>query len=82
MDGVYHDRTRKRIYVSGGRGSDAGYVFVYQQKDPDHCRLIGKIPTKAGAWTSSWSPELNCYYDAALAHDGGQASVLLFEPQP
>jgi DNA-binding beta-propeller fold protein YncE len=82
MDGVYYDAAHKRIYVSGGRGFDVGSVFVYQQKDPDHYEMIGKIPTKAGAGTSFWSPELNRYYVAAPAHDGEQAAVLVFEPQP
>ena len=82
MDGVYYDAAHKRIYVSGGRGFDVGSVFVYQQKDPDHYEMIGKIPTKAGAGTSFWSPELNRYYVAAPAHDGEQASVLVFEPHP
>src|SRR5467141_1642495 len=35
MDGVYFDPRPKRIYISGGRDYDVGYVFVYQQKDAD-----------------------------------------------
>src|SRR6266850_467460 len=42
MDGVYFDAAHKRIYVSGGRGFDAGYVFCYQQKDADHYKTIGR----------------------------------------
>jgi hypothetical protein len=82
MDGVYYDATRKRIYVSGGRGFDEGAVFVYQQKSADLYEIIGKVPTKPGAGTSFWSPELNRYYVAAPAHNGQQASILVFEPQP
>lgn len=82
MDGVYYDEQRKRIYVSGGRGLDVGSVFVYQQKDADHYELTGKIPTKPGAGTSFWSPELNRYYVAAAAHDSEPASILVFEPAP
>jgi YVTN family beta-propeller protein len=82
MDGVYYDAMRKRIYVSGGRGFDVGSVFVYQQTGADRYKSIGEIPTKAGAGTSFWSPELNRYYVAAPAHNREQASILVFQPQP
>jgi WD40 repeat protein len=82
MDGVYFNAAQKRVYVSGGRDNDVGYVFVYQQKDPDHYDLIGKLPTRAGAGTSFWSPELNRYYVGAPAHDKEEAAILVFEPQP
>jgi DNA-binding beta-propeller fold protein YncE len=82
MDGVYFDAAHKRIYVSGGRGFDVGYVFCYQQKDPDNYETLVKIPTRPGAGTSFWSPELNRYYVAAPAHDNEEAAILVFEPQP
>ena len=65
MDGVYFDAARKRVYVSGGRALLFGFAFVYQQKDADHYETIGKIPTRGGAGTSFWSPELNRYYVAS-----------------
>ena len=82
MDGVYFDPRRKRIYISGGRDYEVGYVFAYQQKDADHYETIGKISTKSGAGTSFWSPELNRYYVAAPAHDNEEAAILVFEPKP
>ena len=82
MDGVYFDAGRKRVYVSGGRDQDVGYIFAYQQKDVDHYETIAKIPTRSGAGTSFWSPELNRYYVAAPAHDKGEAAILVFEPAP
>jgi DNA-binding beta-propeller fold protein YncE len=81
MDGVYFDPRLKRIYVSGGRDNDVGYVFVYHQKDTDHYETIGKLPTKSGAGTSFWSPELNRYYVAAPASGNDEAAILVFEPQ-
>jgi hypothetical protein len=81
MDGVYFDPRLKRIYISGGRDYDVGYVFAYQQKDADHYETIGKIPTKSGAGTSFWSPQLNRYYVAAPAHDKDEAAILVFEPE-
>jgi DNA-binding beta-propeller fold protein YncE len=82
MDGVYFDTARKRVYVSGGRGYDVGSVFVYQQTGPDQYASLGQVPTKAGAGTSLWSPELNCYFVAAPAHNGEPASIMVFQPQP
>jgi hypothetical protein len=80
MDGVYFDAVRRRVYVSGGRDNDVGYVFAYQQKDADHYETIDKIPTKSGAGTSFWSPELSRYYVAAPTHDNDEAAILVFEP--
>jgi len=82
MDGVYFDSTHKRVYVSGGRDQGVGYVFVYQQKDPDHYETIGKIPTRPGAGTSFWSPDLGRYYVAAPAHDSEPPAILVFAPNP
>jgi hypothetical protein len=82
MDGVYFDAPHKRVYVSGGRGFDVGSVFVYQQQDADHYTQIARIPTRPGAGTSFWSPELNRYYVAAPANDKEEAAILVFEPQP
>jgi DNA-binding beta-propeller fold protein YncE len=82
MDGVYFDAAHKRVYVSGGRDYDVGYVFAYQQRDADHYETIGKVATKSGAGTSFWSPELNRYYVGAPAHDNEEAAILVFAPQP
>jgi DNA-binding beta-propeller fold protein YncE len=80
MDGVYYDASRRRVYVSGGRGFDVGAVFVYQRDGGDGFSILGKIPTKAGAGTSFWSAELNRLYVAAPAHDADEAAILVFEP--
>ncbi len=82
QDGVYFDALHKRVYVSGGRGFEVGSVFVYQQNGADRYELIGKIPTRPGAGTSFWSPEMNRYYVAAPAHDKEEAAILVFQPQP
>ena len=80
MDGVYFDGAHKRVYVSGGRELPSGFVYVYQQKGTDQYETIGKIPTRAGAGTSFWSPELNRYYVAAPANDKEDAAILVYEP--
>jgi len=81
MDGVSFDAARKRIYISGGRELSEGSVYVYQQKDPDHYESVGKVPTRGGAGTSLWSPELNRFYVAAPANDKEQAAILVFDAQ-
>ena len=81
MDGVYFDAARKRVYVSGGRDLPVGFVYVYQQRDADHYETIGKIPTRGGAGTSFWSPELDRYYVAAPASEKEQAAILVYAPE-
>ena len=81
MDGVYFDRQRKRIYVSGGRELSEGFAYVYQQKDADHYEVLGKVPTRSGAGTSFWSPELDRYYVAAPANDKQDAAILVYTPR-
>jgi DNA-binding beta-propeller fold protein YncE len=82
MDGVYYDSKHHRVYVSGGRDADVGFIYTYQQKDADHYELIDKLPTRQGAGTSLWVPELNRYYVGAPAHDAEEADILVFEAQP
>ncbi len=81
MDGVYFDAGRKRVYVSGGRELPVGFAYVYQQKDADHYETIGRIPTRGGAGTSFWSPELNRYYVGASATAKEEAAILVYAPQ-
>jgi hypothetical protein len=59
QESVYFDASHKRVYVSGGRGFDVGFVFVYQQHDADHYAQIGKIPTAPGAGTETGTREKN-----------------------
>jgi DNA-binding beta-propeller fold protein YncE len=80
MDGVYFDSKRKRVYVSGGRELDNGYVYVYQQESADQYRLAGRVPTRPGAGTSLWVPALNRYYVAAPANGNSAATILVFAP--
>jgi len=82
IDDLWYDSAHKRIYASGGRGFEVGFVYVYQQNDADHYELVGKVPTAPGAGTSFWSPEVNRFYVAAPANDKEEAAILVFEPQP
>jgi DNA-binding beta-propeller fold protein YncE len=82
IDDLWYDSARNRVYASGGRGFDVGFVYAYQEKDADHYELVGKVPTAPGAGTSFWSAELNRLFVAAPASDKEEAAILVFEPQP
>lgn len=82
MNGVYYDGWHKRIYVTCGRELPAGFIFIYQQKDPDHYEVVGKVPTAPGAGTSFWVPQLNRFYVAVPGLEKQEAAILVFEPQP
>jgi len=87
MDGVYYDANLKRIYMTGGRwyGSpqaSPGWIYVYQQKDPDHYDLISKIKTRPGSGTSLLVPQFNRLYVASQAIGDQKAAILVFEPTP
>ena len=82
IDDLWYDAERNRIYASGGRGSTAGFVYVYQQKYADRYELTGKIPTRANAQTSIWVQQLNRYYVSASANHKEDAAILVFEPHP
>jgi DNA-binding beta-propeller fold protein YncE len=81
MDGVSFDSRRKRVYISGGREVGDGFVYVYRQKTADEYETIGEIPTRGGAGTSFWSPELDRFYVAAAANDKEEAAILVFAPE-
>jgi len=49
-DDLYYDAARKRIYVAAGEG----FIYVFQQKDPDHYHLLVKISSALGARTAGY----------------------------
>jgi len=82
IDDLWYDEPHKRVYASGGRGVEGGFVYVYNQKDADHYELIGKVPTAPGAGTSLWSPQLNRLYVGAPSNGKEESAILDYEPQP
>jgi hypothetical protein len=86
MDGVYYDANLKRVYLTGGRwygtpGASPGWIYVYEQRDPDRYEMIAKIKTRPGSGTSLLVPQLNRFFVASQAIDGQKAAILVFEPQ-
>jgi len=87
MDGVYYDANLKRVYMTGGRWygtpqASPGWIYVYQQKDPDHYDVISKIKTRPGSGTSLLVPQFNSFYVASQAIGEQEAAILVFEPVP
>lgn len=80
IDDLWYDSAHKFIYATGGRDLDAGFVYVYQQKDPDHYELMARVATEPNAQTSIWVPELNRLYVSASQNGSRDAEILVFEP--
>jgi hypothetical protein len=57
-DDLFYDPVNKRIYVSCGEG----FIDVIEQRDADHYEMIERIPTVAGARTSTFAGKLNTFY--------------------
>jgi hypothetical protein len=54
MDEVYYNTNLKRVYMTGGRWygtpeASPGWIYVYQQNDPDRYDVISKIKTRPGS---------------------------------
>src|SRR5438105_3687786 len=43
-DDLYYSAEHKRIYMPGGEG----FIYVFQQNDPDHYSLVANVPTVLG----------------------------------
>jgi len=65
-DDMAYDVTRKRIYVP----SAEGFIFVYQQIDPDRYERIAKIPSAIGARTSAYYGQVGKHNSLYLAVPG------------
>ena len=63
-DEIFFDAPSQRIYFSGSTGT----LAVFHEDDPDHFRLLGKVPTGAIAKFGVWIPELKRYYAAVPKH--------------
>ena len=80
VDDLAYDEAHHRIYVSGGDGG--GAISIVQQHGPDNYELIANVPTKPGAKTSRFVPELNRYYVGVPKNDKQEAQILVFEVSP
>jgi len=75
-DDVFYDKTRKRIYASGGDGA----ISVFEQKDADHYTESARVTTAKGARTSLFSPELDRLFLAVRREGSQSAAIQVFVP--
>jgi hypothetical protein len=70
-DDLFYDARRDRVYVIGGEG----FVDTFDASPSGKYARIGRLPTRAGARTGLWSPELDRLYVASPHRDGHQAEI-------
>ena len=63
-DTVYYDAETGRIYCPGTTGT----VAVFQEVDPDHFKILGRVPTGAVSKTGIWVAEWKRFYSAVPEH--------------
>lgn len=80
VDDLAYDAAHHRLYLPGGGGS--GAVSVVAQRGADKYEVIGTLPTKPGAKTARYVPELNKYYVGVPAIEGQPAQILVYDVAP
>jgi DNA-binding beta-propeller fold protein YncE len=73
-DDMFYDATAKRVYVSGGKG----FVDVIDQIDADHYQTHERIPTPAGARTSTFDATLGFFCVGAPKSETEPARLLIY----
>ena len=80
-DDLYFDAGRKRIYMAGGEG----FIYVFQQKNPDQYQLLAKIPTALGARTAGYfgkgKKNFECFFLAVPARADHGAEIWIYTVQ-
>jgi len=74
VDDLVYDAGSRRLYASADGNAD-----VYEQSDPDHYKLIGKVPTGPMGRTALLVPALKRYFVAVPQHGTESAEILAFE---
>jgi len=80
VDDLAYDAAHHRLYIPGGGGN--GSVSVVEQRGADDYKLIATVPTKPGAKTARFVPELNKYYVGVPAKDGQPPQILVYDVAP
>jgi DNA-binding beta-propeller fold protein YncE len=80
VDDLAYDAAHHRLYVPGGGGN--GAVSVVEQRGADDYKVIATVPTKPGAKTARFVPELNRYYVGVPAKEGQSAQILVYDVTP
>ena len=75
-DDLFFDSKRKRLYVSCGEGA----IDVIEQRGPDRYEERERVPTRAAARTSLFSPETDALYVALPKHGPYAAEIRVYAP--
>jgi DNA-binding beta-propeller fold protein YncE len=73
-DDLYYDDKTAEVLVSGGEGT----INIFQQQGDYIYKQIANIPTRNGARTSLWVPQLRTLVVAARAASGEPADLLVY----
>jgi DNA-binding beta-propeller fold protein YncE len=73
-DDMFYDPAAKRVYISGGRG----FIDVIDQIDADHYQARERIPTAAGARTSTFDATLGVFCVGAPKSETEPARLLIY----
>ncbi len=73
-DDLFFDAAHKRIYLSCGEG----FIDVIDQRDADHYQLRTRIPTAAGARTSTFSAKVGAFYLGVPRRGNQPAEIRVF----
>jgi DNA-binding beta-propeller fold protein YncE len=74
VDDLVYDAGSRRLYASADGNAD-----VYEQSDPDHYKLLGRVPTGPMGRTALLVPALKRYFVAVPQHGTESAEILVFE---
>src|SRR5580693_3157077 len=80
VDDLAYDAAHHRLYIPGGGGD--GAVTVVEQRGADNYQVVATVPTKPGAKTARFVPELNKYYVGVPAKEGQSAQILVYDVAP
>lgn len=76
-DDLFFDAKRQRLYVSCGEG----FIDVIQRRDAERYERTARIPTRAGARTCFFSPELDRLFLAVPERSGHEAELRVYQPE-
>lgn len=77
VDDMVFDPKSKRIYASCGAGD--GSVDVYEEIDPDHYKLLGKVSSGPMGKTARLVPEIHRYFVSVPQHGSTDAEILAYK---
>jgi DNA-binding beta-propeller fold protein YncE len=74
IDDLYFDYQTKRIFISGG----AGYINIFEQQSNNRLNKIANIPSRNGARTSLFIPQLKLFILAEREASNKPAQLAVF----